>query len=843
MIRNLLVLSIVFNAIVLPGQNFTWMKGSNTGGQIGLYGTQGVASATNNPGCRHGSATWVDAQGNLWMFGGEGYSNNNTLCWLNDLWKYDISNNMWTWISGANTANQPGVYGTQGVPSALNHPGAREFMLSWTDASGNFWLFGGDGFASTAAFGKLGDLWRYNPTNNQWTWMKGFNTVDQNGVYGTLGLANAANQPGCRSSSGAWFDGAGNLWLFGGRGLPAAGAITGFLNDLWKYSISTNQWTWVNGSNLISQASVYGTLNVGAALNTPGGTEFPSYWANGNDLYLFGGRGFPGSGPLSYLNTFWKYSISLNQWTWIGGSNSIMAVGNYGTQGVSSATNIPGARMSAASWNDGTGNLWLFGGEGNAASPGLGSLNDVFRYTIGTGHWTWIKGANSVDQLGTYGTQTVPAPNNVPGGRYYNTYWPYTNGVCWLQGGLGYSNSNTPDNMEDLWKFVPSCQPENINISPSSTLCAGNTITLNTLANGSNTVTWYNQPAGGTAIATGTQFINTIPSSSLSVSVNTIYAESANCSAYPRTSITLTVFGLPVINISGNTLLCAGDTFSLIATGNANTYTWSTGSNSSSISNTINTTSSFTISGSSNNGCINQNVVTVTVHPQILLSIAGTNTVCSGNTLTLTALGNANTYTWSTGSSSASITLSPIVNQTITLIGEDLNGCSASTSYSLSVLDLPQISIQSKSVMCLGEQAVITASGALTYFWNTGQSGNSISVSPPNTTTYSVTGTAANTCSSNAVFTINVEACLGLEKQNINTVLFSVYPNPSSGPLQIKTGPLNAGRLSIVNALGQIVYSEAVNNELTEVNLSKGIYICVLYSGEAILKTKKVWIE
>ena len=69
----------------------------------------------------------------------------------------------WTWISGSSSANQGGVYGTQGIPNAANVPGARFAAVSWIDASGNLWLFGGEGLDAAGTLGRLNDLWRYDP--------------------------------------------------------------------------------------------------------------------------------------------------------------------------------------------------------------------------------------------------------------------------------------------------------------------------------------------------------------------------------------------------------------------------------------------------------------------------------------------------------------------------------------------------------------------------------------------------------------------------------------------------------------------------------------------------------
>ena len=149
-------------------------------------------------------------------------------------------------MSGSNTviqgSGQIGVYGTLGTPAAGNVPGSREFASSWTDSSGNLWLFGGYGYDSAGNYGYLNDLWKFNPSlgsYGEWTWMSGSNTVVQGsgqaGVYGTLGTPAAGNVPGSRWSANTWTDSGGNLWLFGGGGYDSAHNF-GNLNDLWKFN-------------------------------------------------------------------------------------------------------------------------------------------------------------------------------------------------------------------------------------------------------------------------------------------------------------------------------------------------------------------------------------------------------------------------------------------------------------------------------------------------------------------------------------------------------------------------------------------------------------------------------
>jgi len=341
--------------------------------QFGVYGTKGTAAAANVPGAREAAATWIDASGNLWLFGGYGRGisggipGNTTE--LNDLWKYTVSTGQWTWMSGNNVGQQPGVYGTKGTAAASNVPGSRQKSVGWIDTAGNLWLFGGYGW-SGINLGDLNDLWKYSIASGQWTWVSGGNAPGQAGVYGTQGVAALTNVPGGRESAIGWIDSTGNLWLFGGDGWDSNGATsmtTGTLNDLWKYSPGTNQWTWVSGSSVLGQAGVYGTLGVAANNNVPGARQSAVSWSDaGSNLWLFGGN----SGGTSF-NDVWKFNGT--QWTWMNGSNFPNQLGTYGTLGVPGA-GMPGARQMAASWFDTGGNMWLFGGTGGL----LG--NDLWRY-------------------------------------------------------------------------------------------------------------------------------------------------------------------------------------------------------------------------------------------------------------------------------------------------------------------------------------------------------------------------------------------------------------------------------------------------------------------------------
>jgi N-acetylneuraminic acid mutarotase len=280
------------NPPFLLARKWTWVSGSNTINQIGIYGLQGTADPSNVPGARCAAVSWTDPQGKLWLFGGWGSDSVGVFGWLNDLWKYNPATFEWTWVSGSSTANKEGIYGTKGTGNASNVPGCRDEAISWIDPQGKFWLFGGYGYDSSGTVWYLNDLWKYNPITLEWTWVSGSNIFGQNGIYGTQGTASALNVPGARARAVSWIDSSGKLWLFGGFGYDSSGHMY-WLNDLWEYDPATPEWTWVSGSNVVNQAGIYGTKGMAAPGNVPGAREMPVSWIDSDGkLWLFGGYGY-----------------------------------------------------------------------------------------------------------------------------------------------------------------------------------------------------------------------------------------------------------------------------------------------------------------------------------------------------------------------------------------------------------------------------------------------------------------------------------------------------------------------------------------------------------------------
>ncbi len=205
-------------------QNWSWQSGNIIVNQSPTYGTKGLASTSNDPGTRTDMVSWVDNAGLIWLFGGSNRTNTNIqyintnplLSVYNDIWKFDPTMKMWTWIKGDNILDQGGLYGDVGVEYISPYqPCSRKDVNSWNDKDGNLWIFGGYGNFSNypVTKGLLADLWKYNVAHNSWTYQKGLIGINKSGDYGTAGIPAASNLPGGRSKSATWIDKNGILWM------------------------------------------------------------------------------------------------------------------------------------------------------------------------------------------------------------------------------------------------------------------------------------------------------------------------------------------------------------------------------------------------------------------------------------------------------------------------------------------------------------------------------------------------------------------------------------------------------------------------------------------------------
>ncbi len=305
----------------------------------------------------------------------------------------------------------------------------------------------------------------------------------------------------------------------------------------------------------------------------------------------------------------------------------------------------------------------------------------------------------------------------------------------------------------------------NISALTNPTICIGSTATLD--ATGGVTYTW--SPSTGLSATTG----NSVTANPLVTTTYIVTGENAyGCGSF--TTVTVTVgAGLSIQINSASAAICKGDTVALNAYG-ADNYTWSpsTGLSASAgqaVDANPNFTTTYTITGTDNNGCSGDTTFVVTVHINPVIS-SSDYSVCSGDSVLLSVTG-ATSYSWSpitdlsdyTGNN---VIAKPATSVTYTITGVNTFGCIDTTISLVTVNPAPQTAIiKSNSLICNSSPPItLSATPVGGLFTGTGVSGNlfypdSAGTGSPTVIHYSFTNTYG--CS------------------DTDSMIVTVYPSPS----------------------------------------------------------------
>jgi hypothetical protein len=311
----------------------------------------------------------------------------------------------------------------------------------------------------------------------------------------------------------------------------------------------------------------------------------------------------------------------------------------------------------------------------------------------------------------------------------------------------------------------------------------------------------------------------------------------------PIFEVTVLLNGIPPAAAVSMTA-CAGNPL-VLNPGPADTYSWSTGASTQSITVSPTTNTMYTVAQVYTlTSCANTSTFNVTANPSPTVAITSpTNMVCAGSPVNLFA-GGANTYTWSTAATGASVSVSPSVTTVYSVTGTNtLTGCTNTSTTGIIANALPSLTVVStNSVICVGQTATLTAMGASSYTWTAGPSSSMYIITPSVTTTFTVAGTNSAGCTNSTSILQNVSACTGITSLTHSNSPLVIYPNPSNGDFKIKgESDLN---LIIVNELGETIkkinLSGNNNFEVEISDLSSGIYFVTGQNNSQIIKQKVV---
>ncbi len=301
----------------------------------------------------------------------------------------------------------------------------------------------------------------------------------------------------------------------------------------------------------------------------------------------------------------------------------------------------------------------------------------------------------------------------------------------------------------------------------------------------------------------------------------------------------------PSISIAGSTAVCAGSSATLTASG-ANTYTWNNGPTSAANAVSPTVTTVYTATGTSAAGCIGTTSVSLNVNASPVISIAGSSAVCAGSSATLIASG-APTFSWNTGATTTSISVTPTANATYTAMGTSSAGCVGMSAQSITVNALPSVSLSAAAnTICInGGTIALTGSPAGGVFTGSNVAGNVFSAGANSGTfmpMYAFTNTVTG-CANTTSTSIIVSLCTNLDSKSA-LVGLSAYPNPNNGVFTIELANGLNKAIEVMDLTGRKVLNLNSDKNSFNVNLSNlanGVYYVKVISNNnsQVLKVVK----
>jgi hypothetical protein len=383
----------------------------------------------------------------------------------------------------------------------------------------------------------------------------------------------------------------------------------------------------------------------------------------------------------------------------------------------------------------------------------------------------------------------------------------------------------------------------------SFTYCQGESaLALTATSSTGNTLSWYNQATGGTALAGAPTPATTLPGT------YTYYVSQKNTAGdeSSRVAIVVTVNALPTtpsITANGPTSFCTGGNVELTSS-SASGNNWSTNATTQSI--TVTSSGSYSVTVTDNNGCsASSNATTVNVSNAPVPTVTASATqACSGDQVTLTASAS-DSYSWSNGATTQSIQVSTSGSYTVTTTNADAcAGVGASDAVSVTFTATPTAA---GSFTTNGNIVTFanSSTGANSYSWDFGDFTNSSAPAPVHAYAangdYQVVLTAINgNCTDTVIFnvaiTVSIEELMGISN-------LTIYPNPASEAAIVSfentTG--TSFDLQLVDQLGRVIMSQnniqsmgsnLVNIDLT--NLSGGLYSIQLTSNQNTISKRLI---
>jgi PKD repeat protein len=291
---------------------------------------------------------------------------------------------------------------------------------------------------------------------------------------------------------------------------------------------------------------------------------------------------------------------------------------------------------------------------------------------------------------------------------------------------------------DSITKTITVYAVPNVDAGINRTICSGESVALT--ATGANSFVWSTS-----------QTTASITVSPLATTLYSVTGTSNGCSAID--DVVVTVNQSPVVNLPQTVTLCVGNSVTLNAGNAGSTYLWSTQETTQTI--TVSTAATYSVTVTNANNCTATDATIVDVITSLNVNFPPVVEICDGASTTLDAGFPGATYQWSNNATTRTITVSVADMYAVTVT--DQNGCTGTASTELIVNPEPVVSIND-DIICNGDVVILDAQNAGAAFqWSNQATTQTITVSPSDDITYSVTVTNTFGCTATDNATITVE--------------------------------------------------------------------------------------
>lgn len=369
-------------------------------------------------------------------------------------------------------------------------------------------------------------------------------------------------------------------------------------------------------------------------------------------------------------------------------------------------------------------------------------------------------------------------------------------------------------------------QTPNVTVSNNITITEGESTTLT--ADGATAYQWSN---GETS--------NSITVSPIQTTTYTVTGTSNTCSS--QAQVTVTVEPLLVVSAGDDEFVCQNSNYEIVLTASpgADSYLWNTGATTQSITVSPTSTSTYTVTATLGGQQASDDVtVYVNPNPNVVILNGDSVDIMNGDFVTLSATG-ANSYEWNNGATQPNIAVSPS-QTTIYEVRGYIGDCYDEKQVTVNVIPEVVADAGEDVEICLGEVATLTATGGDEYVWSTGETTQTIQVSPNTTTEYTVTVFNSMDFDEDSVIVEVDSNCNEIVVPGDGEPLdfdFSIYPNPASDHVNVKLeGSVALSRIYLYDITGKLINSDIISNESLSVSTTKRIDVSMLRPGMYYIK-------